>query len=117
MMMRHNQRLLLRTAAAQIARNNNVAPSTPLTALRKLFVQEHRDWTQPGNPRIGWKRGEIFEVLEAALTGGDWRSEWGDVGYYIAQTWPWLWRLYAAVTPESIIERAVTKFERRAERC
>ena len=104
----------LRTAARQIAANNAVQPVSPLVALRKLLIQERRDRTRKNNPRIGWKRGELFEVLEAVLTGGDWRSEWGDVGYYIAQTW--LWRLYAAVTPESIIERAVTKFEQRAAR-
>ena len=104
----------LRESAAQIASNNNAAPSTPLTALRKLFVQEHRDWTRPGNPRIGWKRGEIFEVAEAAFTGGDWRSELGDVGYYVAQTWPVLWWLYAAITPAAIIQRAVVKFQGRA---
>ena len=106
----------LRTAARQIAANNAVQPVSPLVALRKLLIQERRDRTRKNNPRIGWKRGELFEVLEAALTGGDWRAEWGDVGYYVAQTWPWLWRLYAAVTPEGIIERAVTKFERRAAR-
>jgi hypothetical protein len=38
----------------------------------------------------------------------------GDVGYYVAQTWGWLWALYALVTPADIIEGAVAKFERRA---
>ena len=102
-------------AAQQIACNNQAAPSTPLTALRKLFVQERRDRTRPGNPRVGWKRGELLEVLEAACTGGDWRSEWGDVGYYIAQTWGWLWWLYAAVTREAVLRRAVLKFYKRAK--
>jgi len=53
-------------------------------------------------------------LAEAVLTGGDRRGEWGDVGYYVAQTWTWLWWLYATITPESIINDAVQKFERRA---
>ena len=110
----NNQYDRLRAAARQIAANNNVQPVSPLIALRKMLVQERRDRTRPNNPRIGWKRGEIFEVLEAAFTGGDWRSEWGDVGYYIAQTWAWLWWLYAAITPAAIIQRAVVKFQGRA---
>lgn len=105
----------LRLAARKIAANKNEQPAGPFKALRKLVIQERRDWKRPGAPRIGWKRGEIFEVLEAIFTGGDWRSEWGDVGYYVAQTWSWLWWLYAAITQDSIIQGAVEKFTRRAK--
>ena len=105
----------LQRAAIQISANRASLPASPAKALRKLFVQERRDWAQPTAPRVGWKRGEIFEVLEAAVNGGNWRSEWGDVGYYVAQTWAWLWRLYVTVTPWDVQENAARKFERRAE--
>jgi NTP pyrophosphatase (non-canonical NTP hydrolase) len=105
----------LQSAARQIAANRNEQPATPLVALRKLFIQERRNWTQPGAPRTGWKRGELFEVAEAMLTGGDWRSEIGDCAYYLAQTWRWLWWIYAAITPGHIINAAVEKFKRRAK--
>lgn len=103
-------------AAHQIAQNKGEAPASPITAARKLFIQERRDWSRKSAPRIGWKRGELFEMMEALVSGGDWRAEWGDVGYYIAQTWAWLWWLYEAITPEEIIERACEKFERRANK-
>jgi len=65
-------------------------------------------------PRVGWKRGELAEVVIApAAERGE---EWGDVGYYVAQSWDWLWWLYAAVTPAGIINAACRKFERRAEK-
>ena len=86
-------------------------PTGPWTALRKLIIQERRDWGRPGAPRIGWKRGELAEFI-LALSG----EEWGDIGYYVAQTWTWLWWLYAVTTPETIIARAVEKFTVRAER-
>lgn len=105
----------LQSAGGQIATTRNEQPASPVKALRKLFIQEYRDWTAPGSPRTGWKRGELVEVAQSILTGGDWRSEWGDVGYYVAQTWRCLWWLYAAVTPGYIIQSAVEKFERRAK--
>ena len=104
-----NARTRLRIAAER----GGERPYGPFMALRKLFFQERRDWSQPGAPRIGWKRGEAFEVL-LARSAAERAKEWGDVGYYIAQAWPWLWRVYVAVTPDSIIENAVRKFERRA---
>ena len=100
--------------ARQIAQNKNELPAKPVTALRKLFYQEKRDWSQPSGPQIGWKRGELFEVADAILTHGNIASEWGDVGYYIAQTWQWLWELYDFVTPQAIIDNAVAKFQNRA---
>ena len=110
-----DMREVLRDIAQDIAANKGEAPASPTRAFSKLFVQEKRDWQAPGKPRIGWKRGELFEVAQAAITGGDWRSEWGDVGYYVAQTWDWLWWLYEAVTPTNLIEAAVEKFERRTD--
>ena len=107
-------RIRLQSAAVHIAANRSEQPATLLVALRKLFIQERRDWSKLGAPRIGWKRGELFEVTEAILTGGDWREELGDCGYYLAQTWHWLWWMYAAVTPHHITSSAVKKFERRA---
>lgn len=70
-------------AAAQISRNNNVSPSTPLVAIRKLFAQERRDRSLPGNPQVGWKSGELSEFLNARSCE-ERAEEWGDVGYYIA---------------------------------
>jgi hypothetical protein len=105
----------LREAARRIAASRNERPATPVKALRKLLIQECRDWARPGTPRIGWKRGELSEVVGAVVTSGDVAGEWGDVGYYVAQAWHWLWWLYAAVTPANIIEGACAKFERRAE--
>ncbi len=105
----------LRTAAVKIAVNRNESPATKAKAFRKLFIQERRDWSKSGAPRIGWKRGEVFEVAQVFLMGGDWVSEWGDCGYYIAQSFDWLWWLYAIITPQHIIECACDKFERRAK--
>ena len=84
------------------------------TAFRKLFVAERRDWTKPSAPRVGWKRGELAEVFLALLGGGNFREEWGDIGYYLAQSYDWAWLLYSLVTPKSIIAAAVSKFEQRA---
>lgn len=109
-------RLQMQKAARQIATNKGESPASPTKALRKLVFQECRDWSHPGAPRVGWKRGEVFEVVEAAIVGSDWRSEWGDVGYYAAQTWEWLWWLYRLVTPDSVIEQAVEKFEQRGRK-
>lgn len=110
-MTRHRKQLV--AAAVKIAQRRGEKPATPSVALRKLFVQERRDWSRPGAPRVGWKRGELFEFL-AARTPEERVEEWGDVGYYVAQTWGWLWALYALVTPEEIVARAVKKFTRRA---
>jgi NTP pyrophosphatase (non-canonical NTP hydrolase) len=82
--------------------------------LRKLFIAQRYERQGEIARQIGWKRGELFEVIEAALTGGDWREELGDVGYYVAQTWDWAWRLYACLVPQEIINGAVAKFEDRA---
>jgi len=107
-------RTRLMLAAIHISCNRREHTAKPWTALRKLLVQERRDWSRLHAPRTGWKRGELFEVLEAVICGDDWRTEWGDVGYYVAQAWDWLWRLYAAITPQYIIICAAQKFERRA---
>lgn len=104
----------LRAAALEIAKNKGEAPASPLKAIRKLFIQERRDWSRPGAPRIGWKRGELFEVIEAVVNRDDWRGEWGDVGYYVAQSLKWIWWMYETITPREIIEHAVKKFEKRA---
>jgi len=103
-----------RNFAARIAANRGEALASSLLAFRKIFIQEKRDWSKSNAPRIGWKRGELFEFIQAILANGDWRSEWGDVGYYVAQAWGWLWWVYATITPESIIKSACLKFEKRA---
>jgi hypothetical protein len=112
--MRFYYRERLQTAAEKIAANRNECPAKPIRAFRKLLFQERRDWSRPGAPCVGWKRGELLELSMSLITDGDWRSEWGDVGYYIAQTWNWLWWLYRQITPVDVIERAVEKFEERA---
>ncbi len=106
-------RFRLRRAARLIASNHGVAPTSKLGALRKLVLQERRDRTRPGSPIVGWKRGELFEVL-AANQRMELEEELGDVGYYVAQSFDWAWAIYTALVPKSIIERAVEKFERRA---
>ena len=111
-MTRSPARSRLIQAATRIAAKHGKRPSRPRTALRKLFIQEARDRNAPGAPRIGWKRGEIIEWLQAR-TPQERREEWGDIGYYLAQTWEWLWRLYARVTPPAVIEQAIIKFEKR----
>jgi len=73
-------RQALRQAAARIAANRGQAPASSWTALRKLFIQERRDWSQPNAPRVGWKRGELFEMVRALLGDGNVAEEWGDVG-------------------------------------
>ena len=108
------ERLILRDCAREIARQQEHEPASKFMAFRKLFLQERRDWNQPGAPRVGWKRGEFFEVLMAIFGHGDLREEWGDAGYYIAQTWNWLWRLYCAITPRRVIRAAVDKYMFRA---
>ena len=108
------RRLSLQVCARRIAENRGHAPATPWTALRKLFLQERRDWSRPGAPRVGWKRGELAEAVAALAGRGDIAEEWGDVGYYVAQTWDWLWRLYYAVTPDRIVAEAIRKFTDRA---
>lgn len=107
-------RSLLRASAWRIAQQRGRAPAGPWTALRKLFVQERRAWGTPGAPRVGWKRGELIEVAAALVGHGNFAEEWGDVGYYVAQTWGWLWRLYYAVTPDRIVAEAIRKFTDRA---
>jgi len=108
-------RSLLRASAWRIAQQRGRAPAGPWTALRKLFVQERRAWGTPGAPRVGWKRGELIEVATALFGRGDLSEEWGDVGYYIAHTWGWLWRLYYAVTPDRVVADAIRKFAGRAD--
>lgn len=103
----------LRAASARIAANRHEQSASPLVAFRKLFIQERRDWKRLGAPRIGWKRGELIECLQARSLA-DLREEWGDVGYYAAQSWRVVWWMYRAVTPRSIIDSACAKFERRA---
>ncbi|RPI64532.1 MAG: hypothetical protein EHM48_00650 [Planctomycetaceae bacterium] len=105
----------LLAAARQIAANQNAEPSTPWVALRKIFIQERRDRSRPGSPVVGWKRGELAEVL-LARTPAEQDEEWGDVAYYAAQTWGWLWWLYARITPSHIVMSAAVKFELRAEK-
>lgn len=107
-------RVRLRRAAQQIAANRAEPPATTAQAFRKLFVQERRDWRKAGAPRIGWKRGELVEFV-MARSPAERAAEWGDVGYYVAQTWRILWYLYVSVTPRDILERACGKMERRAK--
>jgi len=59
---------------------------------------------------VGWKRGELVEAVAALAGRGDIAEEWGDVGYYVAHTWGWLWRLYYAVTPDRVVAEAIEKF-------
>ena len=103
------ERKRLQRAAAAIATRTG-RPYGKLGALRKLFLSER--WR--GGRRAGWKRGEIFEVAEALLGHGNLKEEWGDLAYYIAQSYDWAWRLYANITPRKIVASAVAKFERRA---
>ena len=107
----HRQRL--QRAAAGIARNYGKPITKPPRALSKLLVAPR--WIAPGVRARGlarWKRGELIEWVTARP--GQRAEEWGDVGYYVAQTWGWLWRLYAAITPAEIADSAAAKFERRA---
>lgn len=108
----NSARSRLRNAARRIAANRGEQPANGFVALRKILIQERRDWRRAG-AFLGWKRGELFEWL-AARTTAERNEEWGDVGYYVAQTWVWLWWFYAAITSPAIIARAVEKFERRA---
>jgi hypothetical protein len=103
----------LRAAAWRIAQNKGEEPVGKLTALRKLVVQEKRDWSKPQGPQVGWKRGEIFEVL-MSKSRQEFKEEWGDMAYYIAQSYDWIWKAYEAVTPDDVIFDAVQKYETRA---
>ena len=105
----------LKTAARGIAAIYDKPIANPFQACRKLLIAPR--WIAHGVRAKGlrrWKHGELIEVL-TANSPAERRKEWGDVGYYIAQTWSWLWFLYETVTPAHIIESAVTKFERRAQ--
>lgn len=100
----------LRWAAAKIAANRGEAPASGAGALVKLFVQPRRDWTKPGAPRVGWKRGELAEV--ALSRSADERDEEiGDCAYYVAQS-GCAWALL--LLPTRILDAAVKKFTRRA---
>lgn len=77
----------------------------PIVALRKLFIQERRK----NGKKVGWKRGEIFEFLMNPSS-----EEWGDIGYYLAQSYTILWLIYYFITPERTLEDAITKFNKRA---
>jgi hypothetical protein len=79
-----------------------------------MFVQERRVWEQEGVPHIGWKRGEIIEFIEALFTGGNAREEWGDVGYYAAQSFGVIWWLYYLVTPGKRVNFLHATAEERA---
>ena len=104
----------LKSLADKISANRNEKPYSKFVALRKIFVQEKREW--PSGKQVGWKRGEVFEVLEAVikLDWQDFKKEWGDIGYYIASSYGILKALYCLITPESIITQAEKKFEKRA---
>lgn len=101
----------LRAAARQIAANRGEPPASGWRALAKIFIQPKRDWKRPGAPRVGWKRGEIFEVLSARSAAAR-AEEIGDCAYYIAQSalWPVL-----SLLPLAILDGAVRKFARRAK--
>ena len=109
-----SQRRRLQLAARQIAARYSKPVSGPIKAFSKLFIAPR--WIAPGVRAAGlrrWKRGEIIEILTAG-SPTERCEELGDCGYYIAQTWPWLWWLYEAITPSHIVENAVEKFEHRA---
>jgi hypothetical protein len=112
---RHRQRHRLCNAAATIAAAYGKAPS-PLKAFSKLFLAPR--WIGPDQRAPGlrrWKAGEIVEWVAAVFDEeNEAAGEWGDVGYYVAQTWRGLWTLYRRITPDDVIEQAVEKFERRA---
>lgn len=104
----------LKLAAVQIAANHGKEPVSPRRAFSKLFLAPR--WAGKG-VQDGWKRGELVEFFEALILGrpAAWREEWGDVGYYVSQTWGWLWWVYVSITPAEVVEGAVQKFEGRAE--
>lgn len=86
--------------ASEISERRGEETYSRAVALRKIFVQERRDWSQPGAPQVGWKRGEILEWIEAVVKrDGTATEEWGGVGYYAAQAPAVVWWLYYAVTP------------------
>ena len=104
----------LKSLADKISANRNEKPYSKFVALRKIFVQEKREW--PSGKQVGWKRGEVFEVIEAVLKldFADFKKEWGDIGYYIASSYGILKALYGLITPKIIIAQAEKKFEKRA---
>jgi hypothetical protein len=104
----------LQKLATKISVKRNEKPYSKFVALRKIFVQEKRQW--PAGIQTGWKRGEIFEVFEALLKLDfqDFKKEWGDIGYYVASSYGVLKALYCLVTPKSVIEAAEKKFTERA---
>ena len=99
----------LEEAAATIAGFYGKAPARPLQALGRLIVAPH--WVRPGVRR--WQGGELIAWL-GALGSAEAGEAWGDVGYYVAQTWGWLWCLYQAITDEAVIAQAVERYEERA---
>jgi hypothetical protein len=113
--MTHRTRLKL--AAAQIAANFDKPISSSTQALLKLIIAPR--WIGLGVRAPGlhrWKSGELWECLGALLRRDRVAllEEIGDVGYYIAQTWDWLWWLYETIMPDHTIQSAVEKFEQRA---
>lgn len=104
--------------ANKIAKNKEESPAGKLKSLSKLFVQEKRDWSQKPYPRIGWKWGELVELAEAIikLDLTEVKKEWGDIGYYLAQSFGLLWWLYAIITPESIINQSIKKMDKRSKK-
>jgi len=112
-----NLRARLQRASAQIALKYGKERTRPLKAFSKLFFAPR--WAALGVREKfphAWKRGELVEVLEALVKRDRYafQEEMGDVGYYVAQTWDWLWWLYTAVVPRYWICLACSKFDRRA---
>jgi len=99
----------LQEAAATIAGFYGKAPARPLQALARLIVAPH--WVRPGVRR--WRGGELIAWLRT-LRSVEAGKAWGDVGYYVAQTWGWLWCLYQAVTDRALIAETVARHEERA---
>lgn len=104
----------LRRLSIVISAKRGEKPYSKFVALRKIFVQEKREW--PSGKQMGWKRGEIFEVLEALLKLDfeDFKKEWGDIGYYISSSYGILKTLYCLITPHNVIKQSETKFAKRA---
>lgn len=100
----------LRGSAYQIAANRGEGPASAWLALTKLFIQPKRNWQLPGAQRVGWKRGELVEVLQAKSVA-EAQVELGDVAYYLAQT-PLAFLLW--LFPQPVLNSAVVKFQHRA---
>jgi len=79
-----------------------------------LLANERARNTRPLRARLIAAASHTPTSKWGALRKLSFKTEWGDVGYYLAQSFSFCWAFYALVTPPRVIQAAAGKFERQA---